>query len=102
MGTEFKAFLIKIILPSLVALSIKLSIQSQRKRVSLVNILTSFSTGIGCAYLFSDYAITHLSHEFVPLAIAVVTLSGEKIGAWFMFKFDVEGMLDNAYKKIRK
>lgn len=99
LSEETKAFLIKIIIPALVALSIKIAIQSQQKKVSLFQIISSFITGIGSAYLCSDLVMTYLTHQWVPLAIAVVVLSGEKIGYYLIYKFNVEGIMDRFVKK---
>lgn len=99
---DAKTWIVKIILPSLVAISIKLAIQSKNKTVTLFNVISSFITGIGSAYLFSDLVISKLSHEYVPLAIAVLTISGEKIGFWFIYKFNVQGVLQGYLDRLKK
>lgn len=91
---EAKTFLAKIIIPALVAISVKLALQSKRQKVSLMNVITSMVIGIGSAYLSSDWVLTNFSHDTVPVVIATITISSEKIGYWLLDRFDVGGMID--------
>jgi len=92
---ELKTFLIKVILPALVATSIKLSIQMQKQKLSIVSIITSFIIGIGSAYLASDVILTSFETKWVPLVISVITISGEKIGMWLVYKFNFDLLLSD-------
>lgn len=92
---DIKIWLVKILLPSLVAISIKIAIQSKRESVTWFNIITSFITGIGSAYLCSDLVISTISQSYVPIAIAIITISGEKIGFWLVYKMNVENILQS-------
>lgn len=99
---DTKVWIVKILLPSLVALSIKLAIQSKRESVTWFKIIISFITGIGSAYLSSDLVISTISHSYVPIAIAIITISGEKIGYWLVYKMDVESILETFLQKLKK
>lgn len=99
---DLKTWIVKILLPSLVAVSIKLAIQSKKSDISWFSIITSFVTGIGSAYICSDMVISTVAHEYVPIAIAIITISGEKIGFWVVYKFNVESILEGLLDKIRK
>jgi len=98
---DFRTWLIKILLPSLVAVSIKLAVTAKKDSVTWFSIITSFVTGIGSAYLFSDLVISSVPHNCIPLAIAAITISGEKIGFWLVYKFNVESILEGVVDKIR-
>jgi hypothetical protein len=98
---DTKIWLVKILLPSLVAISIKLAIQSKKKSVTWFNVITSFIIGIGSAYLCSDLVISTISHDYVPIAIAIITISGEKIGFWLVYKMNVENILEGLLEKIK-
>lgn len=103
LGAEAKAFIFKIIVPATVAVSIKLAVMSKEKKITFFQIVSSFVTGIGTAYLSAPLVIQYTSPNSLPLVIAALTISGEKIGHYFIFKFHVEeflrGLLDKVFKK---
>ncbi len=97
-----KAFGMKILLPSIVALSIKIAIQSKNKAVTIAQIIISFVTGVGSAYLFSGVILENVTEAYIPLWIASVTISGEKIGVWLVYKFNVDAVLSDVIEKLEK
>lgn len=99
---DLKTWLIKILLPSLVAISIKLAVTAKKDSVTWFSVITSFVTGIGSAYLFSEPVISSVPHGYIPLVIAIIAISGEKIGFWLVFKFNVEAILEDLVEKLRK
>jgi len=96
---ELKAFLIKIIMPSLVALSMKIAIMNKTQKVTLFQVSIAFISGVGSAYLSGGLIMDSFSDNWIPLCVAVVTISGEKIGHWVIYKFNVEEFLSNWIKK---
>lgn len=99
MNEELKAFVIKIIIPALVAVSMKIAIMNKKTKVTLFQVITSFVTGIGSAYLFSSLIMDSFSTKYIPLIVAVVTISGEKIGYWIVYKLNVEELIGNFISK---
>lgn len=91
---EVRTFLAKIIIPALVAISVKLALQSKRQKVSLMNVITSMIIGIGTAYLSSDWVLGNFDHGTVPIIIATITITSEKLGYWILDRFDVGSMID--------
>jgi len=89
---EFKNFLLKIIIPALVAVSIKLAIMSQRTKISTFNIIGSFVIGVGVAYLSGGIILETVAANYVPLVIGVLTLVGEKFAYWLLFTLKVDKM----------
>jgi hypothetical protein len=87
---DIKDWAVKIGIPALVTVSMKLAIDFKRGTVTKFNVVASFVTGVGSAYLFSELIIDVVSKPYVPLAIAAVTISGEKIGYWLVYKFNIE------------
>lgn len=87
---EIKTFLLKIILPALVAVSIKLAIMSQRTKMSAFNVAGSFVIGVGIAYLSGGIVLGSVKPEYVPLVIGIITLAGEKFAQWFLFSLKVD------------
>lgn len=86
----------------MVALSIKLAIQNGKKKVTIFQVISSFITGIGSAYLFSELVMSEVSYEYIPLVIAVITISGEKIGHYLVYKLDVENVIKMLVEKYKK
>ncbi len=99
--SEMKAFCLKILLPALVAVSIKIAIQSKNKPVSVLQIIVSFVTGVGSAYLFSGIILENFSDSWATIYIAVTAISGEKIGQWLIYKFNVEGLIESLINGFR-
>jgi hypothetical protein len=101
MEQDLKTWLVKILLPSLVAISIKLAVQA-KKGISWFNVITSFVTGVGSAYLFSGVVISTVAEEYVPIAIAIIAISGEKIGLWLVYKVNAESLIIGILEKLKK
>lgn len=62
---EVKSFLVKIIVPAFVAISVKLALQSKRQKVSWMNAFTSIVIGIGTAYLSAQWVLRTLVRSFL-------------------------------------
>ncbi len=100
---EARAFIFKVIVPALVAVSIKLAVMIKtEKNVTWFQAVSSFVTGIGSAYLASPLVITYTSQNSMPLVIAAVAISGEKIGHFFIYKFHVEEVLKAVFDRYIK
>lgn len=91
---EFKALLIKILLPALMVLSVKLAILSRKENITVKQIIISFVCGIGSAYIFAPLVMNDVSDHWLPLVIAVITMSGEKIGSYALYRLNIENVFD--------
>ena len=98
---EIKSFILKIILPALIAISIKLAIQNKRKTISIFSAITSFITGIGSAYIFSGLVMQEFSQEWIPLIISVIAISGDKIGYYLIYKLNAETIMNTIIKNYK-
>lgn len=92
-NSEIYQFLIKVILPAVLAVTVKIAIEmkTDKGKVSALNIILSMLIGVGGAYLASPIIIKNCPPDYLPLSIALVAMSTEKIGAWVIYKlnFDV-------------
>lgn len=91
---ELENLLIKIIIPALVAISIKLAVQSREGKMSLFSTIMSIIIGVGCAYISSGWVLKTFSEETMPIAVGVITIAGEKIAYWLIFKFNFDVLGD--------
>jgi hypothetical protein len=96
---EVKTWFLKIILPALVGVAIKVAVQSKQEKITLVSVIWSFVAGVGSAYVFGDYVMTTFSHQWQPLIIAVVAISGEKIGTYLVYDINVKDLLKFILRK---
>jgi hypothetical protein len=87
---DIKNWAVKIGLPAFVAISIKLAIQSKTMKMSWFVVITSFVTGVGAAYIFSDIVMSEVKPEYTSAVIAMIAISGEKIGYWLIYRFNLE------------
>lgn len=103
LGSELKNLFVKVLIPALIAVSIKIAIDSRKKTISIFNVIGSIITGVGMAYLFSGIILSTFSEDLIPLMIALVAISGEKIGNWLIYKFNIdtfiEALIEKYYKK---
>jgi lipopolysaccharide export LptBFGC system permease protein LptF len=103
---EVRTFIAKIIVPALVSISVKLALQLKRYKMSFVKVLLSIIIGIGSAWLSSGWVLENFEGGKVPVVIAAITITSEKIGYWLMDRFDVgsviDGFLNGLFSKFKK
>lgn len=97
---ECNAFFIKIVVPAVVGISIKLATQIKREEITFIRVVLSFITGIGCAYFIYPFLD---ESKYMPLIIGVVSISGEKIMEFLIYKWNIDFFLTslmNAFKEF--
>ena len=75
-------------------LSVKLAILSRKENITVKQIIISFVCGIGSAYIFAPLVMNDVSDHWLPLVIAVITMSGEKIGSYALYRLNIENVFD--------
>lgn len=83
-------FIIKTLPFSLAALAISISIQIKNKTASIVNTVLSVIIGVSCAYITGSFINKHFSDSVSPIMIGIVTIAGEKIAYWLIYKFNFD------------
>lgn len=103
---DIKSFLLKIIAPAMITVSIRLAVIAQKSKLSLINVVTSFIIGVGIASLCGGWIMETVPRNHVPIYIALITLGGENIAQWFIFKFKADqiaaAILENLISKLKK
>jgi len=84
----------------MVGVSIKLAIASQKAKMSAFNIIGSFVIGIGLAYLSGDLILATVEHTYVPLVIGIMTLVGEKLSYFILYKLNVDKLAVSFFEYI--
>lgn len=80
----------KTIVPALVAISVGLAVKMKKVRVSIKEAFLSIVIGVGFALLLGGWIHETFEDNMGTMVIALVTITGEKIGYWLVFKFDFD------------
>ena len=99
---EWINLLIKIGIPATIGVSIKLAVQSKKEQMSITRIILSFVIGIGCAYLAFPFLSHNTNEEYLPMFIAIVSISGEKIAEYVIYKWNIDYFLTSLFEAFRK
>lgn len=100
-GDELRELIVKILIPSLIGISIKLALKIREGRLSFFNACTSVVIGIGFAYLFGGIVLSYFSERWAPAIIAAITMTGEKIAYWVIYRFDFDVIGDAFIERLK-
>ena len=95
-------FFFKIFIPSFVAISIKIATQVKKEKITFMRVIMSFIIGIGCAYFVFPFADNTVKNEYVPLLVGMVSISGEKISEYVIYKWNIDFFLTSIIDAIRE
>lgn len=95
---EIKSWVLKPLVWAVMAVSVKLAVQSKKEKLTIGIVVTSFMAGVGSAWLFADYITMSYSHQYQPLIIAIIAISGDKIVEYFLYKINFQQLLDSLIK----
>lgn len=95
---EIKSWVLKPLVWAMMAVSVKLAVQSKKEKLTIGIVVTSFMAGVGSAWLFADYITMNYSHQYQPLIIAIIAISGDKIVEYFLYKINFQQLLDSLIK----
>jgi steroid 5-alpha reductase family enzyme len=101
LNNELSEFLTKILIPSIAGISLKIAIQMKRMKVSFLSVVLSFITGIVVAWFCSDAIHNNVPDDYQAVSIAIIAISGEKIGDFFVNKFRVDDFLGAIINAVR-
>jgi uncharacterized membrane protein YqaE (UPF0057 family) len=102
LNSDFYQFIIKIILPAFLGISLKVAVQMKRTKLSILNVILSFVTGISAAWMFSGLVHKSVPEDYQSICIAIIAISGEKIGDFLVYKFRVDDFLSSIVDAIRQ
>jgi hypothetical protein len=86
-------FITKILLPAMVGISLKISVQMKKTKLSFLNVALSFIAGVSCAWLLSDLIHLHVQEQYQAVSIGIIAMSGEKFGEFIVYKLRVDEFL---------
>tara|TARA_R110000782_G_scaffold97449_1_gene182365 strand:- start:565 stop:921 length:357 start_codon:yes stop_codon:yes gene_type:complete len=96
---ENSEFFVKILFPAFLAVGVKIAIEMKKNktRVTFFNILLSMIIGVGGAYLSSGYILKNCNDENIPILIALIAITSEKIGEFLIFKLNIDVFLTSIF-----
>jgi hypothetical protein len=77
----------------MVGISLKIAVQMKKTKLSFLNVALSFIAGISCAWLLSDLIHLHVNDQYQSICIAIIAISGEKVGDFLVYKLRVDEFL---------
>ncbi len=104
--SELLTLFIKIILPAIIAVGIKIAVQMKNSKVTILSAITSLVIGVGFAVLSAGVIRQNIPDVWQPVVIAVIAIVGEKVGYWLIYKFNFdkigEAITDTIIKSFKK
>lgn len=94
-------FLFKIFIPAFIAISIKIAAQIKKEKMTFLRIIMSYVVGIGCGYFIYPFVNTELKTPYVPIIVAIISISGEKISEFFIYKWRVDDFLGALLEAVK-
>lgn len=101
-NNELYVFLTKIIFPAFLAVGVKIAIEMKKNKtkISFFNIFLSMVIGVGGAYFSSSAVLKNCSPENVPIIIALIAITSEKIGEFLIYKLNVDLFLTAIFEGL--
>jgi len=95
-NNEFYIFITKFIFPAFLAVGVKLAIEMRKNKtkISFLNILLSMLIGVSGAYFSSGLVEKNCDEEYIPVVIALIAITTEKIGEFVIYKMSVDIFLN--------
>lgn len=97
---ELYNFFFKICIPASIAISIKLATQVKKEKMTFTKVVLSFVVGIGCAYFVYPFVENQTESKYIPLLVGVVSISGEKIAEYIIYKWNVDNFLSVIFDSV--
>ncbi len=102
MPEEWINFIVKVLLASLLAISIKIATQMKKEKVTFMSACLSIVIGVSTAALLGGLILHVFSSYWVPVVSGVVTIIGEKIANWLIYKWNVDKLMEDILKYLTR
>lgn len=99
---EWLNFIVKVLLASLLAISIKIATQMKKEKVTLLSAILSIVIGVSTAALCGGLILHIFSSYWVPVVSGVVTIIGEKIANYLIYTFKVDKLIEDLLKYLTR
>lgn len=97
---------VKVLIPAVVAVGIKLAIQMKTDKVTIMSAFASLVIGVGFAFLSAGVIRESFNESWQTIVIGLVAIVGEKVGYWLIYKFKFdkigEALIESVIKAFKK
>jgi len=87
---ETLALFVKVLIPALVGVSVKIAVEMGRKQMTIKRAVISIISGVGLAWLSSGLVNRFIDSDIQPLVIATVAITSEKIVEYALYKLNID------------
>ncbi len=99
---EWINFFVKVVLASLLAISIKIAVQMKKEKITIISAILSVIIGVSTAALCGSLIIHVFSSYWVPVVSGVITIIGEKIANYLIYTFKVDKFMEELLKYLTR
>jgi hypothetical protein len=87
---EIYRFIVKALIPAVIAISMKVAIQVKREKVSKLRIFLSYTVGVSSSYFAYSFCKNAVNEDFIPAIIGLIAMSSERITEWVAYKWNID------------
>ena len=98
---QFSEFFFKIFFPAFSGISIKLATMMTKEKITPLRAILSYVIGILSSYLTYPMILEYSSQNMQPMFIAIIAMSGEKIGEFIIYKWNIDLFLTSILEAFR-
>lgn len=98
---EVYKFIVKALIPAIVAISMKLAVQIKREKVSGLRVFLSYLVGVSSSYFSYNFCKHNIHEDFVPAIIGVIAISSEKITEFIVYKWNIDLFLTSLIDALK-
>jgi hypothetical protein len=98
LNEEMKALFVKILVPAFVTISVRLAVLVNKQKMTLTKVIASYVIGMGSAFLLGDWILQNFSADTQRWMIALVAISGDKIGLYLIETLTAKNVLTTLWE----
>jgi uncharacterized membrane protein len=95
LNSEYTQFFVKIIIPALLGVGMKLAIEMKKNKakISFINVCLSMFVGVSGAYISSGLIQSELDSKYQSIAIAFIAIISDKVAEYIIYRLNIDGFL---------
>lgn len=82
--------------------TIKIATQVKKEKMTKFRMFLGYICGVGLACLCAPFIMDSVSKNYVPLVIAIVAISSDKVCEYIIYKLDIDGFLSALFEVVRQ
>lgn len=99
---EFIPFFFKVILPSIMGVSIQVATRIKREKMSYFNIFLSYVVGISLCCLCYPVVEDSVGQRWVAFIVGIIAITGNNIAEFVIYKLNIDLFLASLFEAFRQ